>query len=378
MRVVVIGAGPIGLAAALGAVARGCDVQVLERGRVGASLRLWGPTRFFSPLAMNVTPDLGQVIALPRGDAILTGPEFVESVLEPLARSAPLAGRVLEGHSVSAVMRTGMGRGELVGHPIRGERSFRLLVDTPTGERELEADVVLDASGVGVPVALGARGERAVDARIVRSLGGLFERRAELAGRRILLIGYGHSAANALQVLAGIVAEAPETRVVWCVRAPNLRPVVDVASDPLPERQRIVGGANELAARPPAWLRVERRANVLAFEPAGEALHVTLSGGRTLEVDRVVAMTGARPDHSIASELALDLSPATEGTGGIARRLANVTDCLAVPRLGPEDLASGEPRFHLVGAKSYGRARTFLLQTGYAQLATILDGLAGA
>jgi hypothetical protein len=212
----------------------------------------------------------------------------------------------------------------------------------------------------------------------VRSLGELLDRRGELAGRRVLLVGCGHSAANALHVLAGIAAEAPDTRVVWTARAPNLRPIVEFASDSLAERRRIATGANELAARPPAWLRVERRANVLALEPAGNALRVTVSGGRTADVDRVVAMTGARPDHAMTSELALDLSPTTEGSGGIARRLANVTDCLAVPQLGPDDLASGEPRFHLIGAKSYGRARTFLLQTGYAQLATILDGLARA
>jgi thioredoxin reductase len=378
MRVVVIGAGPVGLAAALGATARGWDVVVLERERVGASLRRWGPTRFFSPLAMNVPPAFGEVIALPAGDAILTGPEFADAVLEPVARSAPLAGRVLERHTVASVMRTGMGRGELVGHPVRGERSFRILVSAPDGERELEADAVLDASGVALAVPLGARGERAADSRIVRTLGDLHDRRSELAGRRVLFVGYGHSAANALHVLAGIAAEAPDTRVVWTTRAPNLRPVVDVASDPLPERLRIVTAANDLAARPPTWLRLERRANVLALEPAGDSLRVTLSGGRTVDVDRVVAMTGARPDHSMTGELALDLSPATEGSGGIARRLANVTDCLAVPRLGADDLASGEPRFHLVGAKSYGRARTFLLQTGYAQLATILDGVASA
>jgi thioredoxin reductase len=376
MRVVVIGAGPVGLAAALGAVARGWDVHVLERECVGASLRRWGASRFFSPLAMNVPPTFGEVIALPPGDAILTGPEFAAAVLEPIAGSARLAGRVLERHAVTAVLRSGMGRGELAGHPIRGERSFRILVDTPAGERELEADAVLDASGVGLAVRLGARGERAAESRIVRSLGELAERRSELAGRRVLLVGYGHSAANALQVLAAIAVEAPDTRIVWAVRAPNLRPVVDVASDPLPERRRVVACANEVAARPPAWLRVERRANVLALEVVGEVVRATLSGDRTVEVDRVIAMIGARPDHSITSELALDLSPSTEGSGGIARRLANVTDCLAVPRLAAEDLASGEPRFHFVGVKSYGRARTFLLQTGYAQLATVLAGLA--
>jgi hypothetical protein len=103
---------------------------------------------------------------------------------------------------------------------------------------------------------------------------------------------------------------------------------------------------------------------------------VTLTGERTIHADYIVAMTGSRPDPSLTTELALDVSALTEGAGGIARRLANVTDCLAVPKLSPQDLASGEPRFHFVGARSYGRARTFLLQNGYEQIDTILSALA--
>jgi len=371
-KLVVIGAGPSGLAAALGAVKRGFDVTVLERDDVGASLRRWGATRLFSPLAMNVPAGAAELVALPPGDAIMTGNEFVDAVLAPLATSAPLAGRVLARHAVLAVGRDRLCRGDYANHPLRAERGFRLVVDTPHGERTFEADAVLDASGTLLPCAIGAGGivapgERAARERIVCSLG---ELDARLANLRVLIVGHGHSAANALHVLGNI-----DARVVWAVRTPNLRPCVEVASDPLPERQRVVATANELAAKPPAWLRVERRAHVLAIEPGNNGLRVSLTGDRVVEVDRVVGLTGARPDLSFVTELALDISPATEGAGGLARGLANVTDCLAVPALGASDLASGEPGFHLVGAKSYGRARTFLLKTGYAQIDTILDGL---
>jgi hypothetical protein len=188
-------------------------------------------------------------------------------------------------------------------------------------------------------------------------------------------VGHGHSAANALAVLDGVGREAPATRVTWAVRTPNLRPCVDVASDPLPERHRVVAHANDLAARPPAWLKVERRAHVTAIAPDGATLRVTLTGGREVVVDELVALTGYRPDLSFLSELALDVAPATEGAGGLARALTCVTDCLSVPAVAPADLASGEANFHLVGHKSYGRSRAFLLRTGYAQLETILDGV---
>jgi thioredoxin reductase len=363
-RLVVIGAGPIGLAAALGGARRGWDVTVLERARVGASLLGWGPTRFFSPLAMNLPPGVPGP-DLP-GDALLTGPEYVARVLEPLAAGL----RVELGHTVVGVGRAGLARGDLAGHPVRAERPFQLLVETPAGETCVEAEAVLDASGASTPVLLGAPGERALAA--IRALGALHERRAELAGKRILLVGHGHSAATALLELAGVAVEAAGTSIVWATRTANLRPCLEVASDPLPGRQRLVAAANALAARPPPWLRVERRAVVQAFAAGPRAL---LRGGRTVDFDTLIALTGYRPDLSFLSELALEIAPATEGAARLAAALARVTDCLSVPAVGAADLASGEPGFHLVGAKSYGRARTFLLRSGHAQLERILDGL---
>jgi thioredoxin reductase len=382
--VVVIGAGPVGLAAALGCVRRGLDTTVLERDAVGASLRRWGPTRFFSPLSMNLPQGATELLALRLpSNAILTGTQFVDEVLEPLAASSALAGRVLMRHRVAGVARAGFTRGEFAGHPLRAERAFRLLVETPEGERWMEADAVLDASGTySQPAALGsgglaAPGERALARRIARDLGTLAERLPALSGRRVLVAGHGHSAAEAILVLEGLAREAPKTRVVWVARSPNLRPCVEVPSDPLPERQRVVGHANELAARPPGWLCVERRASVeaLSEEPDG-SLRVVLGGARAVLVDDVVSLTGYRPDLSFLSELAMEVSPSSEGAARLTAALTNVTDCLSVPAVSAADLASGEVGFHLIGAKSYGRGRTFLLQAGYAQVETILDGLA--
>src|SRR6478672_4512329 len=131
-RVIVIGAGPMGLEAALLAAARGHEVTVLERGEIGDALRHWGPTRCFSPFAMNVSARArALLVGAPADDALLTGPEVAERVLVPLSRAAPLAGRVLTRHRVVSVGRARMRRDELAGHPLRNERSFRLLVETP-------------------------------------------------------------------------------------------------------------------------------------------------------------------------------------------------------------------------------------------------------
>ena len=385
-RLVIIGAGPAGLAAALGGIRRGLEVTVLERDEVGSSLRRWGPTRFFSPLSMNLPPGATEILAdrLPGSDALLTGPEFADTVLEPLASCEALLGRVLSKHRVVAVGRAGLTRLDFAGHPIRAERPFQLLVETPEGERTFEADAVIDASGTyGQPTAAGsggipATGERALAAgRIIRDLGALHARRSAFGGRIILLVGHGHSAAHAVAELADLAGQAAGTRVVWAVRSLNLRPCTEVANDPLPERQNVVAQANQLALRSPGWLTMERKASVEAFNLESEnAVRARLSGGREVSVDEIVALTGYRPDLSFLSELAIAIDPATEGPARLARAHSNVTDCLSVPSVRPEDLSSGEPGFYFAGAKSYGRARTFLLQTGYNQLETILDSIA--
>ncbi|HUS66079.1 MAG TPA: FAD-dependent oxidoreductase [Kofleriaceae bacterium] len=379
IRVVVIGAGPIGLAAAHGALARGFDVTVLEAGDVGDALRRWGTTRLFTPLAMNLPPALvARLPAPPPGDALLTGPELAERVLAPLA--GLLGTRLRTHHRVVQVTRARLARTDFAGHPLRAERPFRLFVDTPAGEIMLEADRVLDASGVyGLPLLLGARGERAVADRLIRDLGALARSTVRLVGRRVLLVGHGHSAANALAVLDALARTDPGTRLTWAVRSPNARPCVEVADDPLPERRAVVARANEIAQHPPAYLTVERRATVeaidLAGDRSGDALSVTLSGDRRVEVDELVALTGYRPDLSFLSELAIETSPVTEGAARLARAISRVTDCLSVPCVSPADLDSGEPGFHFIGAKSYGRSRTFLLQNGLAQLEKVLERL---
>jgi thioredoxin reductase len=379
---IVIGAGPIGLAAALGGVRRGFDVTVLEKSEVGASIRRWGETRFFSPLSMNLPPGAAEILGdrLPSRDALLTGPEFVDNVLAPLAACEDLAGRIRLGHKVAAVGRSGLTRCDYAGHPIRTERPFRLLVETPRGEQFMEADAVIDASGAySLPAAIGAGGipapgERALAGRAIRDLGTLHERLATLSGKRVLLVGHGDSAANAIARLSALAAAAPGTRVIWAVRSMNRRPCIEVASDPLPERQRVVFGANQLAAQPPAWLQVERRARIESIRQDDTGtLRVAIGGDREIAVDEIVGLTGYRPDLSFLSELAIEIAPDTEGSARLTRALSNITDCLSVPSVTPADLDSGEAGFYLAGAKSYGRARTFLLQSGFNQLETILD-----
>jgi len=160
--------------------------------------------------------------------------------------------------------------------------------------------------------------------------------------------------------------------VTWAVRSANVRPVLEVVPDPLAERQRVASAANDLAADPPPFLSVLRRATVESLEARGDSIGVRFSSGREGDFDAVIALTGFRPDLSFVSELALEISPATEGPARLSRALASVTDCLSVPAVARDDLESGEPGFYVLGSKSYGRARTFLLRTGLAHLEAVI------
>jgi thioredoxin reductase len=336
----------MGIAAALGARERGHEVTVLEAGEVGAALRRWGPTRFFTPLRMNF-PGCDS-------DALLTGPQFVDDVLLPAA--APL--HVRTHTRVVSIARRGLTRTDYAGHPLRAERPFRILTD---GDDVVEADVVLDATGnTAHPLPYTTRGR--VDA--IRTLGELDARSGELRGRRVLLVGNGHSAANAVIALRDAGAE-----VTWAVRTANRNPIEEIANDPLPERARVAALANELASQG----RCERRAMVESVARSNGHIDVALTGNRRLEVDAVVALTGYRPASDYANELALEISPVSEGGARLYRAISKITDCLCVPQVAKEDFATGEPGYFFIGARAYGRSRTFLLQTGLRQLETILD-----
>ena len=340
----------MGLAAALGAARRGFDVTVLEAEDVGASLRRWGSTRFFTPLRMNF-PGVD-------GDDLLTGPEFVDRVLLPAATRLNVRTRT----RVVSISRRGLTRTDFAGHPLRAERPFRIVTE---GDDVLDADVVLDATGnTALPLPYAVRGGARVDA--IRTLGELDARKDGLRGRRVLLVGNGHSAANAIAVLRHSGAE-----IVWAVRTANRRPVEEIANDPLPERQRVVALANDLASE----VRCERRATVERIARNNGHIEVALTGNRRIDVDEVVAFTGYRPASDYASELALDLSPVSEGGARLYRAISKITDCLCVPKVAKEDFASGEPNYFFVGARAYGRSRTFLLQTGLRQLEILLETL---
>ncbi len=386
-RIAILGAGPIGLEAALAAAARGDDFEVFEAApTVGGHLRRWSHVRTFTPWAMNVSPRMRAALpSAPSGAALPTGGQLADELLEPIAALPALRDRIRLRTRVLAVGREGLLKHEAVGDPRRAAAPLRLLVAGPDGDEAIvHADVVIDATGTyGHPNRLGDGGidavnERVFEERIERYLPA-FEAQAELwAGRTILLTGAGHSAQTAALRLAEFARDAPGTRVVWAVRNPAPDWGV-VPGDPLPERASLGAAAAQLAAGASDALQVRAGHVTEALRGRGDRIAVTLRNGRgeELEVDRILALNGGVGDHGLYRQLQVHECYATSGPMNLAAALLGSAggDCLAIASHGPDTLRNPEPGFLILGAKSYGRNAQFLLQVGWQQVDDVFEAL---
>lgn len=393
LPVIVIGAGPVGLAAAAHLVERGLEPLVLEAGdRVGDAVRRWGHTRVFSPWRYNIDEAAARLLeetdwAVPEREELPTGTELVEKYLEPLAATKTLAARVQTGVRVVAISRSGMDKTRTTG---RSEAPFIVRIQRADGARgDLQASAVIDASGTwGAPNPLGQAGLEAPGEGDARAAGRITEplpdvlgrERDRFARRHVLVVGAGHSAANTLLDLGDLARAEPGTRISWAVRSADVT--------------KLYGGEDrdELAARGALGSRLRRLVDsgvievhtsftIAGFADADHGLTVqaaTPNGDGDVTVDVLIPATGFRPDLSALSELRLELDPAVEAPLQLGPMIdPEFHSCGSVAPHGERLLAHPEPGFYIVGMKSYGRAPTFLMATGYEQVRSIAAALAG-
>jgi cation diffusion facilitator CzcD-associated flavoprotein CzcO len=383
LPVVVIGAGPVGLAAAAHLHERGLPFTVLEAGDgPAAAVRAWGHVRLFSPWRYNVDAAARRLLAdagwvEPDPDVLPTGGQLAADYLQPLADLPALKPHVRYGARVVAVTRRGVDRLRTAG---RDRSPFLVRLDS--GE-DLFAQAVIDASGTWhSPNVLGAsgipaHGETTAASQIEAALPDVLGRdRDRFARRRTLVVGAGHSAANTLLALADLAAQEPDTSVVWAIRATSpTRAYGGEAADALPARGAIGSRLRAHVESGAIELVTGFRVHTVTAGVQGVAVS---DGTRTVAADRVVAATGFRPDHSIGAELRLDLDPILGSTRALAPLIdPNQHSCGTVPPHGVDELAHPEPGFYAIGVKSYGRAPTFLMATGYEQARSVVAALAG-
>ncbi|KKD07950.1 FAD-dependent oxidoreductase [Streptomyces sp. WM6386] len=388
LPVVVIGAGPIGLAAAAHLIERGLDPLVLEAGpTAGSAVREWSHVRLFSTWGELVDPAAEKLLAptgwiRPDATAYPTGGDWAERYLQPLADL--LADAVRYGARVTGVARAGRDR---IVDPGRDEQPFTVHIETSDGREErLTARAVIDASGTwSTPSPMGADGlaalgEKAATDRVSYRVPDFDDPavRARYAGRRTAVIGSGASAFTALALLADLAADTPGTHAVWVLRRGiGASTYGGGEADQLPAR-----GALGLRAK--AAVEAGHASAITGFRTRavscdGDRLVLESDDGRRTDpIDEIIVLTGFRPDLSFLSELRLGLDERLQAPTALAPLIdPNVHSCGTVYPHGVNELSHPERDVYLVGMKSYGRAPTFLAMTGYEQVRSITAAIAG-
>jgi len=388
LPVAVIGAGPVGLAAAANLHERNIPFVLFEVGDdVAASVTDWAHVQLFSPWKFNIDPAARRLLETtgwiaPERDEHPTGGELIDRYLAPLGLLPEIAAHLRTNRLVTSVTRAGFDK---VRTPGRDEAPFVVTTDGPHGLERTLASAVIDASGTWTaPNPLGADGtpapgERGAQDRLDTGIPDVVGRdRLRYARRRVAVVGSGHSAQNVVRDLAVLARRYDGTEITWVLRRAAAGQMFGGGTvDQLPERGRL--GAEARAAVDAGLVRLETGFRVTQVETGDRGVLLHAEDGRALgPFDRIVAATGFRPDLTALRELRIDVDPALECARALAPLIdPNVHSCGSVPPHGAAELAHPETGAYVVGVKSYGRAPTFLLATGYEQVRSVVAALAG-
>jgi thioredoxin reductase len=387
LPVVVIGAGPVGLAAAAHLLERGLTPLILEAGAsVGAGMLRWAHVRMFSPWEYTVDRAAGALLAkhgwnAPGSAEFPTGGEVVERYLKPLAETPEIRLHLRTGARVVVVTKQ---RRDRMKDAQRNDVPFVVRYEDANGEHEVLAQAVIDASGtIETPNPMGASGvpalgERSLQDRIFYGMPDVLKaHRERYAGKRVLVVGSGHSAFNVLSDLARLSRQAPGMRIEWAIRRPSLHRVLGGGEhDQLKERGRLGLTIAKLVEEGVLNVTTGFHLDRLVATEAGIVAHG--DGKSIAPVDEIVASTGFRPDLGVLSELRIALDHGTQAPLALAPLIdPNQHSCGSVRPHGAEELKHPDAGIFIVGMKSYGRAPTFLLLTGYEQVRSVVAAIAG-
>ncbi|MBF6072716.1 MULTISPECIES: NAD(P)-binding domain-containing protein [Nocardia] len=389
LPVVVVGAGPVGLAAAAELSRRELPFLLLERGEhAGAAVAQWHHVRVFSRWAELIAPAARPLLdgagwSEPDLEGYPTGAEWVEHYLRPLG--AALGDSVRFNTEVTGVARRGRDRVVDAG---RDSEPLTVHVRSAHGREErIIARAVIDTSGTWTtPNPLGgdglpAIGEAAAAQCISYRVPDLTDPdiAARHAGRHVVVAGSGHSALTALIVLAELAGEHPGTRITWLLRRGTIGSTFGGGqADELPARGAL--GLRAQAAVEAGHINVVTgfRTETVEHADQGQLTLIPAEGDPVTDVDEVIVLTGFRPDLSWLSEIRLDLDATLQAPTKLAPLIdPNAHSCGTVYPHGVTELSHPEPGVFLAGMKSYGRAPTFLAMTGYEQVRSIVAALAG-
>ncbi|TMP27600.1 flavoprotein [Pseudoalteromonas rubra] len=388
--VIIIGAGPVGLAAAARLVEKGIRPTIIEKGNsAGAAIRQWGHVSLFTPWSYMIDDAVVSLLnrhGWPGVDlnAIPTGQEVVEQYLQPASQLPELAEGILYNTEVFGVSKEGSSK-----HTTQGRDRARFAVHSRNEQRiqVLYSDAVIDASGTwSTPNPLGldglpVPGELANLDRVHYGIPDILgAQRGDFMNKRTLVVGAGHSAMNIALDLLKLQTAEPDTEVIWGMRKNNIDKLLGRGiNDKVPARKQLGLAAKQAIERGALKLLPQLEIRQITRSDHGLDIDYLVAGTQAeIQADHIIVATGFRPDLDMLRELRLDLDQVVEAPSQLAPLIdPNLHSCGSVRAHGVDELSHNDAHFYIAGMKSYGRAPTFLMLTGYEQVRSIVESLAG-
>lgn len=391
LPVAIIGGGPVGMAAAAHLVKRNISFILLESGKsVGHNVLSWAHVRVFSPWEYNIDKVAQELLEnigwqSPPFDELPTGRQFYDEYLHPLSNHAAIRPFIYAGSKVTSITRKNIDR---MTNKNREDVPFVVRFQKEGVERRLEVRAVIDASGTwqnanpisadGVLTRVEQENTDRIFYGIPDASGSLRER---FKNKQNLVVGSGHSAINSIFELDKLKDEFPNTEIHWVMRKENLSDVYGggendalVARGALGTRIKNLIDTDRISVYTPFHIHEvtekQGKFNLVGSQYDDER---ELSG-----IDEIIVNTGSRPDMSLSRELRVEFDAVVESVPDLADLIdPNLHSCGTVRPHGELELTQKEKDYYVVGSKSYGRAPTFLMATGYEQVRSIVSWLAG-
>ncbi|MGJ0173250.1 MULTISPECIES: NAD(P)-binding domain-containing protein [Bacillus] len=393
LPVAIIGGGPVGIAAAAHLVKRNEAFILFESGKeIGTNFLDYGHVRLFSPWEYNIDEAAKELllkhhISLPPKDELPLGEEIVFKYLKPLSQLPEMKPYI---HMNSRVLHVGKKGFDKVKTKGRDQAPFILRVKVDNKEEKIyEAKAVIDATGTWQnPNPLNAEGlitdnEKRVSDQIYYGIPDVLNRdKDRYKNKTVAVVGSGHSAINTLLDLTQLKEQTENTEIIWILRKQDITEVFGgEGNDQLPARGQLgtrlrnVLNNGEIKAYPSMFIES------ISLASGGK---LNILGHRQQEqkminnIDEIIANTGARPDFQFLKEIRHTFDSALECVPDLADLIdPNIHSCGTVRPHGEKELRQPEKNFYIIGSKSYGRAPTFLLATGYEQARSVVAYITG-
>lgn len=390
LPVAIIGGGPVGLAAAANLLKKGEEFILFESGsEVGASILEWGHVRMFSPWQYNIDKTAKELLEetgwkSSNKDLLPTGSELVNEYLLPLSYLKGIKESIILNAKVVGVSRKGIDKLKSAN---RDNVPFQLFVEVEGDTKVFEAKAVIDSSGTWknpnptLSNGIWTHSERSLKEKIYYGIPNVVELKHRYINKTIMVIGSGHSAINSLLDFANLKENNSDTQVYWVLRKKHISEVYGgQENDGLQARgelgikiQKLVESGQIKIVTPYYISKLKEVDGKISVTGELNGEEVTIS-----DIDEIVVNTGFRLDESFLKEIRLSIDSVVESVEALAPLIdPNIHSCGTVRPHGEEELRQPEKNFYIVGMKSYGRAPTFLLATGYEQVRSVVAYLTG-